>query len=377
MISQMHTQMAVGDGVPGWVHWPGREDWSAEFMRLLASAQDGGATVAECYLAARRIRLDDDASWYREWKRLADVNMERGDAAIAGGNRATARSNWLRAVNYYLAAVFALEATDRRRRTSIAVMRQCARRLLENSGGKAELVAIPWLSGYPLEAYLLMPPDAEGPVPAVICLGEPGHHKEEFLFKLAHHASARGLALLALDVLGETSDDRLLELAGPANLEAMIGRAFEYLSTRPDVDVRRIAVLADGWGSSFVARGVAHDPRIAAAVCDAGIWDLHERAFLAGRAVGKNANEIPDVLAGRITRNIKCPLLVTIGERGWLKADRVRRIVEQLREKGRDIDLNIFTAAQTAASQGHADNPTLANEFVFDWLASRLGLLPD
>jgi len=27
---------------------------------------------------------------------------------------------------------------------------------------------------------------------------------------------------------------------------------------------------------------------------------------------------------------------------------------------------------ETAASQGHADNPTLANEFIFDWIADRL-----
>jgi hypothetical protein len=27
---------------------------------------------------------------------------------------------------------------------------------------------------------------------------------------------------------------------------------------------------------------------------------------------------------------------------------------------------------ETAAMQGHADNPTLANEYIFDWVASRL-----
>jgi hypothetical protein len=38
----------------------------------------------------------------------------------------------------------------------------------------------------------------------------------------------------------------------------------------------------------------------------------------------------------------------------------------------RDITLKLFTAAETAAAQGHSDNPTLANEFVFDWIADRL-----
>jgi hypothetical protein len=29
---------------------------------------------------------------------------------------------------------------------------------------------------------------------------------------------------------------------------------------------------------------------------------------------------------------------------------------------------------ETAATQGHVDNPTLANEYIFDWIAARLGL---
>jgi hypothetical protein len=32
----------------------------------------------------------------------------------------------------------------------------------------------------------------------------------------------------------------------------------------------------------------------------------------------------------------------------------------------------MFSTEETAASQGHSDNPTLANEFVFDWIADRL-----
>ena len=38
----------------------------------------------------------------------------------------------------------------------------------------------------------------------------------------------------------------------------------------------------------------------------------------------------------------------------------------------RHVTLKIFMGAETAASQGHSDNPTLANEFIFDWIADRL-----
>jgi hypothetical protein len=67
-----------------------------------------------------------------------------------------------------------------------------------------------------------------------------------------------------------------------------------------------------------------------------------------------------------ISRNIKCPLLITIGEHGWLGADRATDLFGLLKTDQRDITLKIFPARETAASEGHVDNPTLANEYIFD-----------
>ena len=117
----------------------------------------------------------------------------------------------------------------------------------------------------------------------MICIGEPGHRKEEYLYKVARHASDRGMSLLAVDLLGAGSGAAFDEVVGRSDLETAIGHIMDYLVARDDVDERRIAILADEWSSSFVARGIAFDDRFAAAVCDGGIWDLHERAFLRSR----------------------------------------------------------------------------------------------
>jgi len=66
-------------------------------------------------------------------------------------------------------------------------------------------------------------------------------------------------------------------------------------------------------------------------------------------------------------------VLITLGARGWLEADRVAELFDRLRADDRDITLKIFQGSETAAAQAHADNPTLASEFIFDWLADRLG----
>jgi dienelactone hydrolase len=354
----------------GWALWPEREDLLLEYLRLMGSAQEGGATTAECRVTASRIDPSSDHSWYTEWMRTADLNCRRGNAALRDGHLLTARSNWLRAINYYQSAALPFDREDRHYWFATSNMRQCARDYLDCCSPRGEVVRIPWLEGYPLEAYFLPAPKSACPAPVVVCMGEPGQRKEEFLHKVARYARERGMSLLAVDLLGAGTGSEFDEIVGRSDIENTLGHIMDYLVEREDVDAGRIAILADGWGSSFVARGIAFDDRFAAAVCDGGIWDLHERAFLAARAPFPR----PDRDLGRVARNIQCPVLIATGERGWLKAERVRELFSQLEDGGGDVTLKIFAVSETAAMQAHVDNPTLANEYIFDWIASRLGI---
>jgi hypothetical protein len=353
--------------------WPAAgEDLSAEFVKLLVAAQEGGSCIAECFLVARQAGKGDEFAWHFHLNKLAETNRARGDTALASGHIATARRNWLRAINYYNASALPLDSADERRWSSVVAMQECARRFLRHRSPAGEVVTLPWLRDHSLQGYFLAAPSVRGPAPTVICLGEPGHRKEEFLFKLAPHALERGLSMLAIDLLGERRDDFLGDLVARPDFESWLSPVVDYLSLRNDVDDSRIAVLADRWSSSFVARAVASEPRLAAAVCDGGLWDLHERAFLAERANRRDAGGSPKPVTSRIARNIKCPVLITLGENGWLKPDHTRQMVRQLRTDGLDATLRLFKASETGAEQGHADNPGLANEHIFDWLASRL-----
>lgn len=358
-----------------WTLCPEREDISAEFTRLLTAAQEGGATIAECLMIARQLKRDDEQSWHREWKKLARVNRQRAEAAFAEGHMATAQRNWLRALNYYGAAAMPLDSADERRWVAVLAMQECARRYLTARGPAGEIVTIPWLDGHALQGYFLPATAAGGRAPTVICVGEPGHRKEEFLFKLAPHARERGFSMLALDLFGDQRDDYLDVLLRRRDLESAIPAVMDYLETRRDVDFDRVAIVADGWGSSFVARAVLQEPRLAAAVCDGGLWDLHERAFFASRFAMSDVSIVPVPHAPLMASGADCPVLITLGEDGWLKADRARQIVQTSRLGSRsDVMLKVFTAAETGAAQAHADNPSLANEYIFDWLESRLGV---
>jgi hypothetical protein len=91
------------------------------------------------------------------------------------------------------------------------------------------------------------------------------------------------------------------------------------------------------------------------------------------REAGLDGGALRRIGLARVARNIQCPVLISSGERGWLKAERVRELYDHLKADGRDVTLKIFTSEETAAAQGHADNPTLANEFIFDWVTTQFG----
>jgi dienelactone hydrolase len=349
-----------------WNAWSDSPDLSAQLTKLLGAAQEGGSTVSECFLTASRIDPSDEESWHREWSRTADVSIGRANAALARGNLLTAKSNWLRAISYLNAAVFDLDFGDGRLLEALAGMRACARQYLAQHTPAGEVASIPWLTDYPLQGYYLRPSSAAAQTPVVICIGEPGHRKEEFLFKMERYARDRAMSLLAIDLLGTEIGGQFERIVGRADLETAIGAVVDYLVARPDVDSSQIAIIGDGSSSSFVARGAALDDRLAAAVCDAGIWDLQERTFLASRISPPDAPIA--IRPGRVVRNLNFPVLITIGEDGWLERDRVIALVEQLRKDKRNIALKIFSRGETSAMQGHEDNPTLANEFIFDWV---------
>ena len=378
------TQIAAEEVLPsfdarGWMQWPANEDYSLQFLRLLGAAQDGGSTVSECLLAARSIDPACEESWYTQWKKAADLNKSRGDIASARGHIPTALSNWLRAANYYRTAQTFMAVDDSRQAAAIAQMMACSRLYLTNANPAGEIVALPWGERNPLQGYFLPPAGRAGrKVPVVVCVGGPEQHKDEYLCRMPRYAHERGLALLLIDLPGHGHRRGLDEGFGRYDIETAISGWIDVLQARRDVNARKIVILGDGLGAAIATRGASFDPRFAAAVCDAGIWDLHERAFLASRMYG--AEPIPNELGDDVVRlcrsssatQVKCPMLVALGERDWLDAGHVARCCKALAASGRDVELKVFSAAETAAAHAQRDNPTIANEFIFDWIADRL-----
>lgn len=352
-----------------WRHWSGREDLSDELVRILSVVPHGDSELAACVAAAQRIDISDEESWFCEWALMADQATGLAEAAIGRGCTETAERQWLRAINYWRAAALPFDRADQRQQGAVARMRACARSYLHHRDAQGQVVTIPWRDDYPLEGYFLPAKAGAGAAPALICFGEPGQHKEAHLIKLARLAADRGLSLLLVDLFGSGADERFDEIVGSRALESAVGSAMDYLTMREDIDDSQIAILADDWASSFVARGIAFDPRYAAAVCDAGLWDMHERAFLARRFGANDAATASAIGTSRVARHIMCPVLIAVKQSGWLDADHAAKLVMQMKAErpGMAMTLKIYSSEPETA-----ENLWLADAFIFDWIAARL-----
>jgi acetyl esterase/lipase len=150
----------------------------------------------------------------------------------------------------------------------------------------------------------------------------------------------------------------------------------DYLLARGDIDPARIALYGDGLGGSLATRIASRDHRFAAAVCDGGLWERHERMF-AMRRIGRDQAAAGERLwmAGIAHSGtmLKCPSLMTIGQHDYIAVENAVEVHESCKRAGVPLALKVFSTEETAASPGHIDNPTLAKEFVFDWLRRKLG----
>jgi hypothetical protein len=359
----------------GWPQWPDNEDYSFEFMRVLATATEGASTASECFRAARHIEQSDPSSWYNAWTAVAARTKQRGDAAFESGGLNIATGNWLRASNFYRTAEVFLKDDDAQRQPTIDLMRSCSRLYLQHATPRASIVRIDDGRGGLLEGYFL-PVSRTRPAAVVVCVGGMNSFQEDLLYTMRRHAAANELSLLLVDdpgfdpVAGRHQGTRLAETHVP------LGRWLDYLLARADVDPDRIALYGDGLGAAYATDAAKQDRRFVAAVCDGGLWEAKERSFAIRRLSGSGASRVGNRLISPSHVDSKSlaalSWLTLIGQSDFAAVEDAEDIRNSNLRSGLSHDLKVFTDEETASAPGQVDNPTLAKEFAFDWLRRKL-----
>lgn len=371
----------------GWMHWPEHPAQSLYFQRLLGSAQEGGCTISECFLAASQIDPADPQSWHAGWMQPARASQARAEAAAARGDRQTAAGNFLRAAGYLRAAEQFLAPDDARREACFAAMLACSRRWLALQRAAGEAVQIGIGPGQSLAAYYL-PSPAPGPAPAVIAFGGLDGSKDELLPRMARHAAERGVALLLVDLPGQGEALRLHGMANRVDVEAAVAPCIEFLRLRPEHGGTAIGLWGASLGGVYAARAASHEHRLAAVVSDGVLFDL--AAALQARLEDGQADwallravfgcrEPHQVVAkarglglAQAIPLIRCPYLIVQGEHDFLGLQTALDAQRCALKAGLDVELKVFGGAETGASHCQADNPTLGQEFIWDWMVRRL-----
>lgn len=369
----------------GWHHWPEFPWMSYQFRRALGETQEGGGAVSECFLAASKMVPGDEESWHAEWLKVARRNLERGDAAEKAGHIETAKNCWLRGADYFRHAEFWLAWDDPRRLATFDKIEECSHKWGRYQDPPMEVLTIPYEGEAGLYAYYLRAPRAPAAKqPVLISFGGLDSFKDEMYFMQGSGALARGISVLMVDGPGQGGTLRRHGIHTRYDYEVPVGRCIDYLETRDDVDLGRIAVCGSSLGGYYAARAGACEHRLAAAISHGAIWSIHDFwsdadedfglakhiKWVFGCETMKQALEMskPFTLDG-VLENMRCPYLICHGGYDVLGVTQAQQTYEYAKAHGVEVTLKLVGAEETGAEHCQHDNPTIGQEYMADWLA--------
>jgi alpha-beta hydrolase superfamily lysophospholipase len=252
-----------------------------ETLRVLGHSAYGGSEIGEVVATSTRITPGDHDSWYGEWFATADRVAAEARDSQERGHHVSAREGFLRASNYYRNADFFLHGNPRDERIAHSYHRgvetfRTAIALDAPSGSTPPVtpVRIPF-EGRHLSGYFYRAQGVEGRRPAILMHNGFDGSVEEMHFFGAAAAAERGFHVLSFDGPGQPSAIHDHGMRFRPDWENVVGPVIDHLLAAYDdiVDANRIALLGVSLGGVLAPRAAAFDQRIAAVVCNDGIYD--------------------------------------------------------------------------------------------------------
>jgi alpha-beta hydrolase superfamily lysophospholipase len=246
-----------------------------EIERLFGAAEYGGALFGEVVAIAKQIKSGDYDSWYDANNAFADRLADEAAGQLQKGHGISARDNYLRASSYYRSAEFFLHGNpdDPRIKRAFERSTTCYRQAAALFTPRIEPVEIPF-EGTTLTGYFHLA-DASGEPRKTLLLnsgfdGSP----EEMHCNGARAAVERGYNVLVFDGPGQYSAVHQQGLHFRPNWESVVTPVVNYALTRKEVDPKRIALHCQSLGGYLAPRAAAFEHRLAACICDDGVYDF-------------------------------------------------------------------------------------------------------
>lgn len=220
-------------------------------------------------------------------------------------------------------------------------------------------------------AYYLPAGAPNSRTPAVICVSSEEEAGATLLGRLLPVVIGRGMSVLVV-----SHEDVANRARGES--EIVLSHCLDHLSVRADVDSSRIGVYGDGLSATLATDFAAYDRRIAAAVCDGGIWNLtrflSSIGWMTPTADGADKG-IVSAYRSRLARRLNCPILVVAGGRGVVSVSEAIKL--QAVCMAARIDVDLVMPQLIRGGQGEeVDNFVTSDDRIFSWLEQRLARDP-
>ena len=376
-------------------YFPENYRWSHGLLIGLNMAPWGGAEIGEINRIGLRLkdRIGDDDAWFAEWAREARDVESRGHACIAEGRMASGAQYLQRASAYYHVGERFLQPKSKEGLDAymrgVDCLREAARHIRRP---RLEHVEIPY-GGTSLPAIYVHAERANGrPVgPSMVFFDGLDVTKEIQYFKGVADLAARGISCLIVDGPGNGESIRFRGLYLRPDTEHYATPVFNYLAARPDVDEKRIGVMAISLGGYYAPRAAAFDPRYACCIAWGAQWDYQKiwrdrferlaRADTPSLSVAHqhiawvlNATSQEDVLKrlepfklDGVVQKIACPFLMLHGEGDeQIPLAEAQKCFDAV--GSRTKTMKIFTREEGGYHHCQIDNQSICSAYMWDWL---------
>ncbi|KAF4442926.1 hypothetical protein F53441_11570 [Fusarium austroafricanum] len=271
--------------------FPLSEDHEFSFIlsEYLSLANEGGSATGEVLRAAAVIEPNNAESWYREFRFLADKIHDQAVDAEKKGAWVSARSAYFRSSSYYRAADFFLHGNQSDPRINILWQKQNesfvkAVNLLPAPPTFVELKA----TNFTIPAYLY-PADARLPtskaashhkrVPTVIVGTGYDGNQEALYHSNCREIVKRGWNCITYEGPGQATVRRQQNLGFMPEWWEAVTPIVDYVRSRHDVDVDRVALIGMSFGGLLAPLAATHEHRLAAVLAIDGMLNLQRSFF--------------------------------------------------------------------------------------------------
>lgn len=304
------------------------------------------------------------SEWAVRWAAIGDAHRFLGDTNIQKGHRDEAAEDWLCALIAFEVAR-RLAYDDASGTAGISGRINAVIQKLGTLKQKIERVQINCCDHFEIPAYYLPACGPNTHAPAILCISTEEETATILLGRILPVVMDRGMSVLVI-AHDDLSDTRR------SQSDMFMSCCMDYLSTRSDVDATRIGVYGDGLSAPLATDLAVFDDRVAAAVCDGGLWNparsLASVDWLT-RTADAPDEEVVSARRLRVVRRLRCPVLVVAGGRGIVSAAEAMKL---LVDDTPDLQLAIPRMITTDGDE--VENFLTADDRIFGWLEHKLVL---